>query len=99
MEKMSVCLWNKWCWWKIVAFAPKMCSADAKCEYLLYLLYKMDDIDTKSKRLFSIFNIQYSIKMWAFASEVSSADAKSEYLLFEMSGNVADKKCKNLFLK
>ena len=58
MEKMSVCLWNKWCWWKILAFAPKMCSADAKCEYLLYLLYKMDDIDTKSKRLFSIFNIQ-----------------------------------------
>ena len=39
-------------------------------------------------------------KIWTFIFENGYiADEKSEYLLFEMSGNVADKKCKNLFLK
>ena len=36
MEKMSVCLWNKWCWWKMWAFASEVSSADAKSERLLY---------------------------------------------------------------
>ena len=82
---MSVCLWNKWCWWKILAFAPKMCSADAKCEYLLYLLYKMDDIDTKSKRLFSI--------------KMNIVDEKCENLLSEMGGNIADEKSERLLFE
>ena len=51
MEKMSI-LFLRW------AVLMKNVSF-----YYMHLLYKMDDIDTKSKRLFSIFNIQYSIKM------------------------------------
>ena len=38
---MSVCFWNKWCWWKMWAFASEVSSADAKCEDLSY---ETDDI-------------------------------------------------------
>ena len=74
--------------------------------YYMHLLDKMDDIDTESKHLFwNCFEKVSSVdeksdKLWTFVFKNEYiADEKSEYLLFEMSGNGADEKSRNLFLK
>ena len=82
--------------WQMWEFVCEISGADAKCEYLLY---EMDDIDPKSRRLF--WNcFEKSDKIWDFVFKNEHIiDKKSEYLLFEMSGNGIDEKCELLPLR